>query len=498
MPKITPRASITAKGVESALARAAAGHDGEIKDGACVGLALRMRAGRVSWTIRWLFGDRYRRWTIGDHETLPDEARRRAWHVKSCCRQGINPTTQVVAWTTGMPIYKQDELREKRGPKSIGWDSARTLFLDHIFRTRRPATYDDYRGILQNLPEFARFDGRSVAQITEFDVAGVYADVAKRSEAHAEHAQRVLCSMWTFLAAAENRQTTGVVPGCIAHVRAPERTRREIGDPDAPAEADAAPPDRLQIGRYMAIARLGVFGERMSAALLLLAGTAQRRRPIAGANTADFKSFGDEWLWMMPPYFRKTARKKRSRGRHLVPLIGFAAQAADRLDKLAGEQPWLLPVARARRVGQQPKLPHVNPRAVSDAIESMPGVEFSSHGLRAALATYGPEDLGWLAADAKLILDHLEGFDAADVTAQHYNTHPELMKKRSMMSAWVSWLEAQEAKAVAADPTLLDREAIAEQVYRIRYGEDAWKRAIERKRQPWRRIAKNEFKEAAE
>ena len=171
----------------------------------------------------------------------------------------------------------------------------------------------------------------------------------------------------------------------------------------------------------------------MSAALLLLAGTAQRRRPIAGANTADFQSFDDEWLWVMPPYFRKTARKKRSRGRHLVPLIGFAAQAADRLDKLAGEQPWLLPVARPRRIGQQPKLPHVNPRAVRDAIESMPGVEFSSHGLRAALATYGPEDLGWLAADAKLILDHLEGFDAGDVTAQHYNTHPELVKKRAMM-----------------------------------------------------------------
>lgn len=59
-----------------------------------------------------------------------------------------------------------------------------------------------------------------------------------------------------------------------------------------------------------------------------------------------------------------------------------------------------------------------------------------------------------------------------DVTAQHYNTHPELVKKRAMMRAWIGWLEKQEAAAVAADPVLLDREAMAEQIYRIRYGED--------------------------
>jgi hypothetical protein len=84
----------------------------------------------------------------------------------------------------------------------------------------------------------------------------------------------------------------------------------------------------------MAIARLGVFGERMSAALLLLAGSAQRRRPVAGAHAADFEHFGDEWLWSMPPYFRKTARKKRSSGKHQVPLIGFAAAAAAELHRL--------------------------------------------------------------------------------------------------------------------------------------------------------------------
>lgn len=490
MAETTPRVSLTAKAVESALKRAVAGQAFEIKDGACRGLSLRGRAGRVSWTIRWELADFYRRWTIGDHTVLPAEARRRAWYVKSCCQQSDDPTPQITEWITGVPISKQ-----VHEVKSIGWDTARHLFLDHILRTRRPATHDDYRSILENTPELATFDGKSVATITEFNVAAVLGEVSKRTEAHAEHVQRVLSSMWTFLASPENRPTTGVVPSAIRHVRAPERTRHEIGDPNAPAEADAAPPDRIEIGRYLAIARLGVFGPRMSAALLLLAGSAQRRRPVAGAHAADFGHFGDEWLWSMPPYFRKTARKKRSSGKHQVPLIGFAAEAAAELHRLGDGQGWLLPVARARRVGGTPKLPHVNPRAISEAIESMPGVDFSAHGFRAALATYGPQDLGWAPADSKIILDHMEGFDPADVTAQHYNTDPEIAKKRAMMRAWTDWLEVRCTEAIAADPTLLDREAVGEQVYRIRYGDEAWKAACARKKKPWQH---EEIKEAAE
>jgi hypothetical protein len=116
----------------------------------------------------------------------------------------------------------------------------------------------------------------------------------------------------------------------------------------------------------------------------------------------------------------------------------------------------------------------------------MPGVGFATHAFRSALATYGPQDLGWVRSDPKLILDHLEGFDSGDVTAQHYNTDPELRKKREMMRAWITWLEAQEREAVAADPALLDYEAIGEQVYRIRYGDDAWKAALKRRLKPWR------------
>jgi hypothetical protein len=81
-------------------------------------------------------------------------------------------------------------------------------------------------------------------------------------------------------------------------------------------------------------------------------------------------------------------------------LVGFTADAVRDLDRLAGDQAWLLPVARARRAGQQLKRPHIDPRAINRAIESMPGIAFNTRGFGAALATYGPEDLGWLWANS--------------------------------------------------------------------------------------------------
>ena len=51
-------------------------------------------------------------------------------------------------------------------------------------------------------------------------------------------------------------------------------------------------------------------------------------------------------------------------------------------------------------------------------------------------------DLGWHPNDAAVILDHLEGFDPGDVTAQFYNMDPAILKKRTMMKQWIGWLAA--------------------------------------------------------
>lgn len=168
----------------------------------------------------------------------------------------------------------------------------------------------------------------------------------------------------------------------------------------------------------------------------------------------------------VPPYFRKPANKKRSQRRHLVPLVGFAAKAAQALRNASadGAGAWMMPAVRLKKTGVAPKTPYMNTRSLNRVFEFMPGVDLSGHDLRYAAATYGPPDLGWHPNDAAVILDHLEGFDPGDVTAQFYNMDPAILKKRTMMKQWIGWLEEQEAKAIAADPMLLDRKAMAKLV----------------------------------
>jgi hypothetical protein len=201
---------------------------------------------------------------------------------------------------------------------------------------------------------------------------------------------------------------------------------------------------------------------------------------VASANSHDFRHFGKEVLWAMRPYFRKTANKKKSKGKHLVPLVGFAAEAQLTLEDLAGDSEWLVPVTRARHAGTKPKTPHSPPDYVNKQLDRIPGGINNPHQVRAALASYGPEYLGWLEDDSKLILDHLEGFSSDDVTAQHYNSHPQIVKKRAMMQAWTDWLDKLAAEAVAADPMLKDREAVREAIYRKSNGDEAWQSAINR------------------
>jgi hypothetical protein len=484
MAKRPPTASVTKATLAAAVRRARDCEQGEIRDAACPGLVIRMRGGKVGWSIRARMGGKNRRWELGGSDVAPEEARRRAWKVKDCIKQGVDPGELIREWVTGIPSARQRLCRDRA---SIPWERARDLFLAQVSEKRRIATYDDYRKTLCNEPELAIFRGRSVSTIHDTDIAEVLAAVHKRTESGSEHLQRILSSMWTFLARPENRNLTSVIPRSIRDVRAPERTRQEVGDPDNPVK-DEPPPDKIQLGRVVAIARLGVFSPALSDALLLLCGSFQRRRAVVGARLADFQSFDDEELWAMPPYFRKTARKRRSQSRHLVPLVGFAVEAVRRLDALAFGQPWLLPVTKTRRIGQTTKNPHIDPRTLSRTIEAMPGVTLSSHAFRRAAASYGPSDLGWHPDDSKLILDHLEGFDPGDTTAQFYNMDAAIVKKRQMMRAWVDWLEEQAAGAIRADPTLLDRDAVAEAVYRKRYGDGAWEAALKRSKEdklPW-------------
>jgi hypothetical protein len=132
----------------------------------------------------------------------------------------------------------------------------------------------------------------------------------------------------------------------------------------------------------------------------------------------------------------------------------------------------------------------------------LPGVDFSPHCVRYAFSTYGERDLGFHKSEAKLILDHMEGTEADDVTGKFYSSDPAIRRKREMMTLWIDWLDEWCAKAIAADPMLSDHEALVEAIYRARYTEEQLTKRIayrcRRDRPLWNHLRRVDFLDAAE
>jgi len=150
--------------------------------------------------------------------------------------------------------------------------------------------------------------------------------------------------------------------------------------------------------------------------------------------------------------------------------VGFAADAANRLDRLAdfeGSEGWLFPAAERTKADRQ----HAEAGLFNDYFSAMPGVSFSPHAIRYAMATYGERDLGFRPGEAAVILDHMEGVEPSDVTGSFYSSNPQIARKREMMGAWTGWCDKWAERATAVDPLLLDREYMLEMIYRNRYGD---------------------------
>jgi hypothetical protein len=143
-----------------------------------------------------------------------------------------------------------------------------------------------------------------------------------------------------------------------------------------------------------------------------------------------------------------------------------------RRDDSAG---WLFPVARPRHAGAEPKTPHMNVGTLNHNMDAMPGVygQLSPQRLRVAFSSYGKRFGGFADGEAKLILDHNEGV-GDDVTRGYYDLDPRIERKIEMMTWWANWLDEQCAAAIAADPMLLDKEALRKSCYIERYGQDRW------------------------
>lgn len=470
---------ITAKTMRKAFTDQRDGRRYDISDSRVAGLQLRVKPLSVRWSMRVRLHGAQRRYDLGP-AVVGDEdvdglsvngARSRAARVAEMARHGQNPATYLAAIATGVSMETRIRIEAERPKPSWSWEKAKQEFLTEVKRSNRLDTHRDYRGKLQPA-ELARFDGRMVNTITRNEMAAAVASVHLRgAEAMSEGMVRVIKRFWNWLAEAIRQDETSVADGVMIKLEAPPRTRIEIGeeafDPD---DEDGDTPPEIEIGRALAIARLGCLPDRIGLGIQLLIGTAQRRRAVTGANRWRFRTYpeaNDECAWYVPPYFRKSGTK-RGRRSHLVPCVGFAAAAQEHLDRLAdfeGSEGWLFPAGKTNRSQR----PHAEAGLFNDYLGAMPGVSFSPHGTRYAFATYGERDLAFKPGEGGIILDHLEGVEPNDVTGQFYSSDPQIARKRQMMRAWTEWCDEWTAKALAEDRVLLNRELMAAEIRKRRY-----------------------------
>jgi integrase len=400
-----------------------------------------------------------------------DGARSRASRVAEMVRNGHNPAVYLAATATGVSIETQRKVEAARPKPSWTWEHAKKAFLAEVERTNREDTLRDYKGKLRP-SELDRFSGRNVDGITRNEMAAAVAAVhARGAEAMAEGMVRTIKRFFNWMAEAVRQDETSVADGVMLKLEAPPRTREEIGGEafDPEDEQGDAPPE-LEIGRALAIARLGCMPERIGLGLQLMIGTAQRRRAVTGASRWRFKTYpeaNDECAWYVPPFFRRSGSKRGKRS-HLVPVIGFAAHAQEKLDRLwdyEGSAGWLFPAGKTNRSAR----PHAEAGLFNDYLQAMPNISFSPHGARYAFATYGERDLSFKPGEGKLILDHMEGVEPSDVTGQFYSSDPGIARKRQVMRAWTDWCDEWTAKAIKEDSALLNADLIGAEIKQKRY-----------------------------
>jgi integrase len=341
------------------------------------------------------------------------------------------------------------------------FEEGRRLYLDDIQRTRRPATHADYRGMLM-LPDLDDLEGRALPTITRQELATIIARVHRSGrESTAEHLVRVLRPMWKWLADDARVDKSGVAPGILDRLAAPERTLDEQGD-------DAYVPPLEEVGRIIAIARSGAVDSIIGSAIELSAWTAQRRRTIVEAKVDQLEPIGDgtRGLWHIPPASRKSRRKGGARKRdHVIPLPApaWACVTAAAARARALESDWLFPQLRLRRAGGDRD--HLHENTLTHTLSYLPGIAASPHALRRAFATHGESRFGLLRADTQAILDHAAG--AGDVTGRHYALHDGTSRTWAIMTTWCEGIQPSIDAAIdELEPVEELRAAIA----RARYG----------------------------
>lgn len=442
----------------------------EVVDARARGLVLRVSPTGVQWQFRYALNGKDTRLALGavDAWTIA-EARDIVGRAQTMLRDrtGI-PSVEWLdrcrrAFGKAEPVPEAALVAKPRDLFAWTYKQGRESYIEEIARTRRPSTASGYKEKLSHA-EMINLDSRPLPSITRAEVAGIVAKIHRSGrESTAEHIVRVIRPFWKWLALDGQIKKSGITPGVMTGLAAPERTLDESNDD----EGEYVPPLE-EVSRIIAICRSGAIDPIIAGAIELAAWTGQRRRAVSEARREQFEAIGDgRGLWHIPPASRKTRTKSGAKKRaHVIPLPQEVWECVERAAVLAekANSEFLFPQLRIGRGGKAKT--SLSGSAMSHNLSYMPQVFASPHDFRRAFATHGENVFGLLRSDTKAILDH--GGGNGDVTGTHYSLHNGTHRTWPIMNTWVDGLKPFVDAAVATlEPVEALRAAIATARYKV-------------------------------
>lgn len=414
----------------------------EIPDGFIPGLYLVVQpSGKKSWAMRYKFGDRNIKQTIGSYpEVSLGKAREHAKTIAECREKGGNPLADLV-------IRKDDNLVE------VVFEKFLTL---HVDKKNAPGVAKRRRNIYTREIE-PRWSGRTVQSIKRRDIIDMLDEIAERAPVMANRIHSFLRKFFNWCV---DREYVEHSPMSRLKQPADEDTRdRVLTD------------DELRLV-WLGAERMGYpFGPIVQA--LILSG--QRQQEVGGARYHEFTGAASERddfetigrnvpIWIIPK-----GRTKNKKGEHIVPLTPWLDTIFNEQPKIIGDTDFVFTYTQKRAVTGYS---HAKER-LDDAIRAVqreeakargenpskvPPIEhWTFHDLRRTMAT----GLAKLRVDPHVIealLNHKSG--TIKGVAAVYNRYQYFDEKYDALMRWeraLKLLVTGESNVIWLKPTAGDR-----------------------------------------
>jgi integrase len=393
----------------------------EIADARMPGLYLIIQpSGAKSWAVRYRYGRRSRKYTIGSYPAYDlGKARKRASEILQAAGEGLDPARQKLkaraAARAGYSnlfadLAKAFVLKHAK-PRNRSWrETARILGVKpvegkpgefELLRKAKPGEKGNRRTRDGLATRWAKREVGDISKRDILDELDAFAGVG---------ANRALATLRKFFNWLIERDILTTSPCAGLKAPAPEESRdRVLTDEEI----------RLL---WIATEKVGYpFGPFTR--LLLLTG--QRREEVAAMMRSELDVAGG--LWTIP---KERAKNKQP---HAVPLSDAALEVIEALPKIAGKPGFLFTHTGVTPISGFSKARRTLMKVMSEAADGADIEHFTFHDLRRTAAS-GMGKLGVAPHIIEAVLNHRTGVIRG--VARVYNRHAYGKEKRAALDVW--------------------------------------------------------------